>query len=806
MDRTRPPSAVAVPRKHLATWTDADGMPIIVNAIYKDNVVAVGILLMAGADPNAKDSLQCSVLEHACSKRNAKIVALLVKMGAKVEDEKTTTGAPIKDIVESIIGNVADFQSEDNNLLLQPFPFNYRYSDQHRRSRAMMEEDDYLEPSLTHPQQDQVFLVDSMDDTTSRLQSACCMGEIQTIMSILNLPNHIPPILTRLDEFGHEILRRPRERNLENAKVYFDQPVFDQPGGVDQPQSPQSTSAQPTVPAVPAVTAANPPIPTPPQTTQSPRTQASAPPRVLKSIAQSGKSTSAVSSEATDMSDESDDDEDMFESKAKPTKKEVRKTIDFADIDKMIQEQCDELCVFFDAFSPKEAEMVLRQFEWDLDLQKLGELMDQGYDETKFRQVSGLLTKTPLPLPSRTRSCDICVEDKPPSAFLSLGCQHQNFCADCWRTYLETRANDGIMECLKTPCIGHTTYLPCGLIVPQSFFEKHATPSAYLQYKKRRLEEFVMNNKKRLLAFCPGPDCQRICAADVGLKAKDVVEQSLLITCTCELQTFCMGCVAMGDLIHKARPHAPATCKNVADWVKKTTEEGRYFTFRVKHCPNSRCRAAIVKCGCQGRAICDNLDHCPNQACNHMHCKNCNTHFCWICGNMWEDHNNFYSCNKQLSAELTPVEFFKSCLERYDDHMKSHKLTRERVSLSYSMYEFFRTQCPSSIQNDVFTESNEEMSKCYVILAYSYVRRHYTQFAHDAEKSLYEHQQGMLENHTNQLMGKYENFKKKFDSQSRDLADLQDEVIKMREYTKLLQTFRQNMVQSFTKGAKPSSD
>jgi len=511
---------------------------------------------------------------------------------------------------------------------------------------------------------------------------------------------------------------------------------------------------------------------------------------------------SAGSGLGSEASDESEEEDDMFAPKVVYVPKSKRETMTTSELEVMMREQCDELCEFFETMSTEDAEMVLRHFGWELDLEKIGDLMDQGYDENKFREVSGLLPTNHVsqaPAPVGTRMCEICVDEKDASEFPCLGCCHFKVCNSCWLVYLEGRSGVGVVECLNTPCIGHSKYSRCGLIVPQHFFKKFASTQTFNLYTRRRYEEFVMNNKKRVMAFCPGPDCDRICVADPGMKTKEVIMQSLPVSCRCDLGTYCMGCVKLGDANVKPQIHAPATCKNVADWTKKTTEEGRYFTFRIKHCPNNDCRAAIVKCGCQGKIVCNNLDHCPNQACNHMHCRNCDTHFCWICGNLWADHNSYYSCNKQLSQDLTPIEFFKGCLERYDDHMKSHRLTRERVGLSSQMYEHFRLKRPSCIQNDVFTESNEEMSKCYVILAFSYIRRHYTVFAHEAMKSLYEVQQGMLENYTNQLMGKYESFKKKFEANSDADSDesMKQEFILMREFTKSLQTWRSNLLESF---------
>ena len=50
-------------------------------------------------------------------------------------------------------------------------------------------------------------------------------------------------------------------------------------------------------------------------------------------------------------------------------------------------------------------------------------------------------------------------------------------------------------------------------------------------------------------------------------------------------------------------------------WLNKM--EGGVYQFRKKPCPNPKCRAAIIKCGCPANnVICQDKNYCPNQACN----------------------------------------------------------------------------------------------------------------------------------------------------------------------------------------------
>eukprot|EP00298_Acanthocystis_sp_HF-20_P016923 c21626_g2_i1.p1 GENE.c21626_g2_i1~~c21626_g2_i1.p1 ORF type:complete len:780 (+),score=264.36 c21626_g2_i1:149-2341(+) len=653
-------------------------------------------------------------------------------------------------------------------------------------------------------EEESVPLQSSLNETHHRLQDCCCTGDENGVMEILKIP-HLPLWIQAIESHGPDVVAvRPRTQKNEvpNPETSVPQNSSAISSSSSPAVKPNASPFATTTTKIESSSSSN-PFGDPKKKIGGQDSFNSQPKNSFR--AGKNKSSQSLASEedgSYNMSDEDSEhefDTEETRTQPKPTSSAnmIRRTVDSLQIDSMIKEQCEETCLFFESFTNEIAEMVLRHFAWNLDLEKIGDLMDKGYDEKKFKEVAGVIRINSKQQPKQSSSCAICTSDKTETQLISLGCQH-TACEECWRTYLDSRVTGLAAECLFAPCIGHNKYSQCGLIVPPSFFQKHASPASYRLYKNLREGDYIRNCKKGVLAYCPGPDCGRVCAV-TGMAEKDVIEQCVQVHCYCAIKLFCLGCVKIGNDHKYVQIHAPATCQNVADWTKKITEEARYFTFRVKHCPGKDCRAPIVKCGCAGKIICNDLDHCPNQACNHMTCKNCKTEFCWLCGEFWQKHSNYYACNKQLQ-DKAPSEFFKGCLERYDDHIKSLKLVTDREELSKQMFQYYRSKYPIIFQNDVFSEINSDLMKSYRVLAYSYVRRFYIKFAHDAQRNLYEMQQGMLENHNNQLVGMFEDFKKRFEAEANEEDEnaLRQQLIQMHEFKLLLQGFRKNLIDSFS--------
>ena len=114
-------------------------------------------------------------------------------------------------------------------------------------------------------------------------------------------------------------------------------------------------------------------------------------------------------------------------------------------------------------------------------------------------------------------------------------------------------------------------------------------------------------------------------------------------------------------------PHAPANCAQVRDWRKKNAEDAASSSWLIqntKECP--KCKSAINKDG----------------GCNHMHCKQCDYHFCWVCLGHFEHTTYQHTCNKFVSKEdekntstnRAELQRYAHYFERFMNHNKSREL------------------------------------------------------------------------------------------------------------------------------------
>lgn len=101
-----------------------------------------------------------------------------------------------------------------------------------------------------------------------------------------------------------------------------------------------------------------------------------------------------------------------------------------------------------------------------------------------------------------------------------------------------------------------------------------------------------------------------------------------MVQCDCSL-IWCFGC--------KLEGHYPATCEAI-EWYNKqnnrstrVTAEDNLATLNwlnkfTQDCP--ACKSPIEK----------------NGGCNHMTCRTCGGHFCWVCRGQWTGGTH-YSCS-----------------------------------------------------------------------------------------------------------------------------------------------------------------
>ncbi|KAI9348606.1 putative ariadne-1 protein [Obelidium mucronatum] len=238
--------------------------------------------------------------------------------------------------------------------------------------------------------------------------------------------------------------------------------------------------------------------------------------------------------------------------------------------------------------------------------------------------------------------CPVCFDtDASP---LALACQHR-FCKNCYKEYLTTKIVDQ-GESAHIQCLDAS----CSLVVDQATVESIVDPAVHSKYLSLLLDHFVQCSKS--LAWCPAPNCQMaiecLGASSKSRNRGDAYKLDPVVSCSCG-NVFCFGC--------SLQNHLPTPCSVVKMWLKKCvddSETANWINANTKDCP--KCDAPIEK----------------NGGCNHLHCRKCNHHFCWVC--MGEFPLNYkHSCalwekdmkeEDKVQADSTKTIARKS-LERY---------------------------------------------------------------------------------------------------------------------------------------------
>lgn len=264
--------------------------------------------------------------------------------------------------------------------------------------------------------------------------------------------------------------------------------------------------------------------------------------------------------------------------------------------------------------TPDEAQILLQYCQWDKE-----KLMNKYFEDMdKIRREAGIDLFTPEILESLAITCGstsstnangeetqdgaaaqeseelltclICYDPEvPKSKAIGLGCQHF-YCKDCYSSYLESIKADG-PTCVRSRCVASK----CTQYIPPSFFHKLLEPRDAARYDEYMLRNFVDRSKS--MKYCPSAHCDKI-AVGSGITT---------IKCSCR-NPFCFRC---GE-----GAHDPCSCKQLSDWNTKNSNDGEtanWLLVNTKPCP--KCRSPTEK----------------NEGCNHMTCKSCAHHYCWIC-------------------------------------------------------------------------------------------------------------------------------------------------------------------------------
>lgn len=247
---------------------------------------------------------------------------------------------------------------------------------------------------------------------------------------------------------------------------------------------------------------------------------------------------------------------------------------------------------------------------------------------------------------AETFECGVCIEPKKGSKCHKLQLCGHVFCVECLQDFFNsciTEGNIGSIKCMAPQCDDHPskhdpTLDPSELLeIPLS----HAQVQRYIKLKRKQRYESDPTTIYCPRSWCQGPARVNDSNNDatkrkvLNLKDRDTIPNNaadrLAICLDCSF-AFCIICKASwhGEYIYCI----PRAC---AELTAEELASERYMTMHSTPCPTCLLR-------CQKEA-----------GCNHMICRRCNTHFCYLCSawlcvdNPYEHYNNLKSpCNKRL--------------------------------------------------------------------------------------------------------------------------------------------------------------
>lgn len=257
-----------------------------------------------------------------------------------------------------------------------------------------------------------------------------------------------------------------------------------------------------------------------------------------------------------------------------------------SEIQPLLDALVDETSRLF-AISLDEAQILLQQCKWNKE-----RMIEKFYsNEEKLRKEACLDLFCPDVRCDAKEdvTCRICYDTVSPDQVHALGCRHF-FCRDCYGGYLESSVADG-PSCVLTHCAEPN----CTQRVPKSFFHAVAPDGVAGRFDQYMLKNFIKTSLS--MNYCPAPRCDKVSVGS-GITT---------IQCECGFP-YCFKC--------GQEAHDPCSCDQLNKWQLKNSDDSETANWLLTHtkmCP--KCKSSTEK----------------NDGCNHMTCKICAHHYCWIC-------------------------------------------------------------------------------------------------------------------------------------------------------------------------------
>ncbi|KAJ2006499.1 hypothetical protein GGI04_000876 [Coemansia thaxteri] len=230
-----------------------------------------------------------------------------------------------------------------------------------------------------------------------------------------------------------------------------------------------------------------------------------------------------------------------------------------------------------------------------------------------------------------TYSCMICLEQQSGKHCAELSCSHV-FCLSCLRAYWEMLVDEGRVWLVRCPHTDCTSLSTAPLAAPEEV--ARVLRPAHAQRLAELSEQRRVDMDSSQLAWCPRDGC--------GQWGRRDAQQDRLCVCDSCAYAFCVLCrrvwhgasrCAMASRLAVLTEYRTAVENNDSGAVAalerrygKTVLERMLEEFRCEEASEQAVRAMTQACPTCGVRI------IKAHGCNHMRCTQCDTHFCYLCG------------------------------------------------------------------------------------------------------------------------------------------------------------------------------
>jgi len=199
----------------------------------------------------------------------------------------------------------------------------------------------------------------------------------------------------------------------------------------------------------------------------------------------------------------------------------------------------------------------------------------------------------------KSKECPICFSEIIDINIFILGCYH-TFCKDCIINYIEEEINNARVD-IKCPwkdCSEKFTDTKIKTLVNEKLFNK-----------LKKFRERKQNGNDKNLISCPILDCE-----GYAKKQPQDLERNSFISGRRSINQIKYTCTNKHNFCGKCNKvwHGKESCEDDREIIDFATTSGKMLKKCIK------CKVWTEK----------------NEGCNHMHCKICETDWCWLCEEM----------------------------------------------------------------------------------------------------------------------------------------------------------------------------